>query len=552
MAGSERLVRGTGRPVPTYPIDPDVRTTVARTVVPDPAPAEKLLPCEVSRYGPIGYGTWHFGPGTPRELRTDLVPDEAGAARAALSRLVRFFTFTDIHITDEETPVQAVIFGMRGGASSGYSPVMMYTTQVLDAAVQTVNALHQEVPFDFGISLGDAANNTQYNELRWYIDVLDGHRITPASGLDAGEPDGDDVPDYQRPFQPAGLDPEIPWFQTMGNHDHLFIGTLPVNDYLRSFYEGSAILDLGNIFADKRGVDSRGFYTGSIDGTTPLGDIIGAGPVSAFPEPPHVRAADPARRSLRSHEWMQEFFTTTSGPEGHGFSGSNVEADEACYAFRPRQDVPLEVIVLDDTQRGTEADVGGYGHGYLDEPRLGWLFAQLERGRDENIAMVVAAHVPLGVEEVGTYVGWSTLAAISEPDLFARLHEFPNLVAWVAGHRHKNAVTPFPSPDPARPELGFWQIETSSLRDFPQQFRTFDVVLNDDESLSIIATDVDPSVSAGTPAARSRGYAVAAQQIFDNAVGMLPSGSSNVELLVRVPHEVAEGMVGTGVRLALA
>jgi hypothetical protein len=43
----------------------------------------------------------------------------------------------------------------------------------LDAAVQTINALHKINPFDFGISLGDASNSTQYNETRWYIDVLD-------------------------------------------------------------------------------------------------------------------------------------------------------------------------------------------------------------------------------------------------------------------------------------------------------------------------------------------------------------------------------------------
>ena len=47
---------------------------------------------------------------------------------------------------------------------------------------------------------------------------------------------------------------------------------------------------------------------------------------------------------------------------------------------------------------------------------------------------------------------------------------------WIAGHRHRNPVTAFASPDPERPELGFWKIETSSLRDFPQQFRTFDIV----------------------------------------------------------------------------
>lgn len=522
------------RPAPTYPIADGTVSTEHRTVVPGDTPEEKLLPVEVARYAEAGYGRWSFGPGLPVACREDLV---APAERRRAGRFASFFTMTDVHITDEETPIQAIVFGVKGGASSAYSPVMMYTTQVLDAAVQTVNALHRDEPFDFGICLGDAANNTQYNELRWFIDVLDGTAIDPSSGH---HPADEERPDYQRPFQPAGLDPEIPWYQTMGNHDHLWIGTLPVNDYLRSFYEGTEILNLGNIFEDPRGVDSRGLYTGAIDGRTELGTVIGAGPVAAFPEPPHVPSADPRRRSLRSHEWIQEFFTTTSQPVGHGFSAQNVADDEACYTFEPKAGVPLTMIVLDDTQRGTEPDLGGYGHGYLDQERLDWLVAELERTQALGHAVVVCCHVPIGVEEPGSYVGWSTIAALTEDELVATLHRYPHLLAWVAGHRHVNAVTPFPSPDPARPELGFWQVETSSLRDFPQQVRRISLEVNDDSTVSVVAVDIDPNVAEGTPAHRSRGYAVAAQQIFANRLALAPTGSTNVELVTPVPADLAD------------
>jgi len=526
------------RPVPSYPID-DAVTTEARTVVPDPAPTEKVLPFEVARYDELGYGRWTYGPGLPRTTRTDLLGAEGGRSRCG--RLASFFTMTDVHITDEETPVQAVVFGFRGGASSGYSPVMLYTTQVLDAAVQTINALHRDEPFDFGICLGDAANNTQYNELRWFIDVLDGQPIDPSSGV---HPDDEDRPDYQQPFQAAGLDPEIPWYQTMGNHDHFWIGTLPVTDYIRSFYEGTAIFDIGDIFHDPRGVDSRGLYAGAIDGRTPLGDVIGAGRVTDFAEHPQVPHADPRRRSLRSHEWMHEFFTTTSQPVGHGFSEQNVAGDQACYSFQPKADAPFTVIVLDDTQRGTEADVGGYGHGYLDQPRLDWLVGELDRTQAAGHVVVVCCHVPIGVEKPGSYVGWSSLAALTEDDLVATLHRYPHLLAWVAGHRHVNHVTPFPSPDPLHPELGFWQIETSSLRDYPQQVRRISLEVNDDSTVSLVAVDIDPAVAEGTPAHRSRGYAVAAQQIFDNQIGLLPTGSTNLELVTPVPAETAERLRG--------
>ena len=167
---------------------------------------------------------------------------------------------TDIHISDKESPCQAIYYGYKGGISSGYSPVMLYTTHVLDAAVQTVNALHTAKPFDFGISLGDACNDTQYNELRWYIDVLDGKNINPDSGVK-----DDPVPgphnDYQDAYKAVGLDKTIPWYQALGNHDHFFIGSVPVNDYLRQAYVGDEIVRLGTfqqlLFEQLRGDDAE-------------------------------------------------------------------------------------------------------------------------------------------------------------------------------------------------------------------------------------------------------------------------------------------------------
>jgi hypothetical protein len=63
------------------------------------------------------------------------------------------------------------------------------------------------------------------------------------------------------------------------------------------------------------------------------------------------------------------------------------------------------------------------------------------------------------------------------------------------------------------------------LRDFPQQFRTFEIYLNSDNTISIVTTDVDPAVKDGTPAATSRKYAVAAQQIAGNNLSPNNPGS---------------------------
>jgi metallophosphoesterase (TIGR03768 family) len=523
-----------------YPIASDVLTTLQRTVVPDsiPSGSQTVLPYEISKFTQNGYGNWSYGPGIDSAKRLDIMPTNySGKSVNNTEKLLNFFAMTDIHITDKETPAQVIYYGYKGGVSSAYSPVMLYTTHVLDAAVQTINALHKREPFDFGISLGDGINNVQHNELRWYIDVLDGKNITPDSGLK-----DDPIPgphnDYQDEYRAAGLNETIKWYQTLGNHDHFWIGSNPVNDYLRPIYTGENILNLGDIFTDPLGVDSRGFYMGSIDGRTLYGDIIGVGPVKDFAVPPKVLAADPNRRPLSRNEWMGEFFNTSTSPKGHGFNQSNVKTGFACYTFEPKSNIPIKVIVLDDTQSENDPNIQGYGHGSLDSERYKWLVNELDKGQAEGKLMIIAAHIPIDVDKAGSFTGWWSNSYVSEENLTAKLHTYSNLLLWIAGHRHLNTVTALKSPDAAHPELGFWEVETSSLRDFPQQFRTFEIVRNSDNTVSIFATDVDPAVKDGSPAAISRSYAVASQQIFKNEIGLLPTGSYNAELVKQLTPEM--------------
>ncbi|VVB64979.1 Uncharacterised protein [uncultured archaeon] len=312
------------------------------------------------------------------------------------------------------------------------------------------------------------------------------------------------------------------------------MGFLPPNDYIRQNITGEYIVNLGNPFIEPRGLDSRGFYMGSINGSTPYGDVIGAGPVNDFKIPPKVLAADPNRHSLSRKEWISEFFNTSSSPKGHGFDQSNVKTGFGCYTFEPRSNIPIKVIVLDDTQMDDDLnnpDTLGYGHASLDNERYDWLVKELDKGQAEGKLMIIAAHIPIGVEPADSMMGWNPAAPISEPQLISTLHEFPNLILWISGHRHLNVITALKSPDAARPELGFWEVETSSLRDFPQQLRTFEIVRNSDNAVSIFTTDIDPAVEDGSPATISRSYAVATRQIFNMTPDPMPTGSYNAELV---------------------
>ena len=572
-----------GKSILSYSIDPTVVKTTERvisfTMIAKPSGPNSgvgLYPTElpkIEEYGVYGYGDYSLEEGLPVISRYDIMPaGYANPSPVRLSQFANFFAMTDVHMTDKESPIQLIYLQQADApygspATSIYSPTMLYTTQMLDACVQTINALHEQTPFDFGICLGDVANSSQYNELRWFIDIMDGKIIRPSSGAHIGA----GTIDYQTQYKAAGLNPEIPWYQVLGNHDHFLIGSFSVDADpslgLREAFTGSAIWSAGDVikpqiaeiiahpeiyptmFDSTSSIEERTYYMGVIDGSTPLGKIIGAGETASINPAPTVEP-DPDRRPLLKAQWVKEFFNSTSTPIGHGFNLSDPTLGEgfACYSFIPNPEIPLKVIVLDDTQSETDGSHDIHGHGFLDAVRWNWLKGELAAGQASNQLMIIAAHIPICVASVGSCMDWwesshdphaTEQNAVSLTDLVTELQNTTNLLMWIAGHRHVNTVKAFLSPDTSKPELGFWQVETASLHDFPQQFRTFEVYLNSDYTVSVVAINVDPAVAEGTPAATSRSYAVAAQQIVQNN---LTPNSRNVltDLSFHIPVETMD------------
>jgi metallophosphoesterase (TIGR03768 family) len=441
-----------------YPISSEVYTTRLRTIVPDSVTSDlnTILPWEPSNFKEHDYGLWHYGPGIDYTNDPSIMPASYDVSSVNnVASLLSFFTMSDIHVYDKESPSQPFCALQKFNSyESSNTPAitytMLYTTHILDAAIQTVNALHKQKPFDCGIFLGDAINNSQYNELRWYIDVIDGKFIRPSSGAHAGE----DTIDYQKPYQAAGLDKTIPWYQTKGNHENFWFGSENVNNYLRQNYIGEDLLKMGaNILVPPySGFNESNYYMGTVDGRTPYGDIIGAGAVSNTIAIKVV--ADPNRHTLNMKEWMSEFFDTSSKPRGHGFTRTSIQRDFACYSFEPKSNIPIKVIVLDDTQ--SENNYTNHGNGSLDKTRYDWLVSELEQGQSEGKLMIIAAHIPIGIKPFASNKlgSWGPESYIQDDTntLIATLHKYPNLILWLAGHMHYNQVTPFPSPDTNHPE----------------------------------------------------------------------------------------------------
>jgi metallophosphoesterase (TIGR03768 family) len=556
--------------------------TRQQTILPFPvAPnTPPIYPADVAAYDIYGYSAWQWGAGT-NEGRQFLTPSgDTGATNQA--RLLSFFSMSDIHITDKESPAQVPYMGWSadfgepgpGGLNpNSYSPVMFDTTYHLDAAVRTINALHRLTPFDFGISLGDDCNSSQYNELRWFIDVMDGQYITPSSGAHLGT----NTIDYQKPFQAAGLDRSIPWYDAIGNHDQYWMGIGYVTPKLQQAFVGSNILNMFTNPVATNASEGTGVYVGVVDGTTPYGTVIKWGPTNLFDTPPTV-AADTNRHSLTTDNssptnYINEFFNTVSSPKGHGFNLATTTTGSlaACYTFLPLTNMPIKMIVLDDTCKSNVMSNSPtfYGGGWVDPARFTWLTNELQKGQDAAQLMIIACHIPISPQTNLFNTNCLPLNQFNdtnvEASVLATLHNYPNLILLMAGHRHVNVVTPQPSPDPAHPEFGFWEVETPSLRDFPRQFRTWEILRNSDNSISILTTDVDPVVETNTPAGKAIGYGIGAGRVFGTMeLADTNSHTYNAELVKilstnmqakiasyggSLGHHLAIDQIGTGVTI---
>lgn len=93
--------------------------------------------------------------------------------------------------------------------------------------------------------------------------------------------------------------------------------------------------------------------------------------------------------------------------------------------------------------------------------------------------MVIAAHIPIAVAASGSLLEWWNLKgldtpqqndpnavidnAVTLPELIKKSQDTPDLLMWMAGHRHLNTVKALPAYNDSGqlvPEKSFWQVET--------------------------------------------------------------------------------------------
>lgn len=496
---------------------PASRTTLHHTLLKGPA-------------GPGGYRPVVRGPGEPHVVRTGLGV-RARSGRAGRRRpLLAFAQLSDVHVVDAQSPARVEFSDPNGPpVEAAYRPQELLTAHVAESMVRRLNQIGRGPvtgrPLGFALQTGDNSDNAQYNELRWNITVLDGGEVTPDSGdltryegvMDGdpahydtyywhpeGTPEGeqDDEPRAtygfpvvpglldaaRRPFTAHGL--AMPWFTALGNHDPLAQGNSPTNPALNAIAVGT-----------QKTVSGGGMRTVT---------------------------ADPDRRFLSRAEIVEEHFTTTGAPVGHGFTDGNVADGTAYYAFDRGL---LRFLVLDTV------NPNGYANGSLDVTQFAWLQEQLAASTGRLV--VVASHHTSDTMDNPLVGDKDPQPRVLGPQVLTELLACRRVIAWVNGHTHRNAVTAHRRGEHG----GFWEINTASHVDFPQQSRLIEVADNRDGTLSIFCTMVDHAAPPSYEGRLGDPVALAAlsrelgandwQAREDDKRGR--RRDRNVELLVRAP-----------------
>ena len=387
----------------------------------------------------------------------------------------------------------------------------------------------------------------------------------------------------QQPFQAEGVN--VPWYTARGNHDGLVTGNAPATFALaRGLIAGCQKIFPSSSFDPNiyRGKTEAEVFDDIVRNPQRQQEILGG----VRPVPP-----DPNRRYVDQREY-KELHDTGDNAHGYDFVSSAEEKASnglaSYYAFNPRSG--FRFISLDTVAEGGGSD------GNIDHPQYRWLERELDKANalqwsgnrlvrdgDKNRLVVLYSHhkledltISATDESAGKCSADVDPGCDRDPRKSTPIHrgltgkqtirdlllKYPNVIAFVTGHSHRNEIKAFSRSGGAS---GFWQINTASHTDFPQQARQLEVMDNRDGTLSIFSTILDHAAPVDPPAPGSAANVFTETQIASIArvlaandpQGLGPRGPGsrsneglgertdrNVELPIRDPRLVGRSERG--------
>jgi len=425
---------------------------------------------------------------------------------------------SDLHLCDSQSPARGEFLDRWSDLDSplratlghigSYRAQELLTTHVGAAMVQAINQVRVGpvggAEIDFAITTGDVVDSAQLNELRWYIELLDGGRVVPDSGsidryegvadhdfwheaywhpdpmvgglprLDRphllfGFPDAPGLLDRLRePFDAPGL--QMPWLAVHGNHDQLVQGNIrALGQFAQASQAALKAIDVPQHWTHEQIAQ----FCGAIDSAQPDG-LDRWGELLTRPV-----TADPGRRTINKKEFIAAHFHSAARPPGHGFRNANTTD---CYYRRDHQPTgasapTVTILVLDAVN-----EYGGW-QGSIDGQQRDWLEAELISADQEKRYVVLASHHTLA-DFVNDRTDPGAAARVLTAELNELLERHRCVVLWLNGHTHITAITAHQS---------WWEVTAPSLIDFPQQGRIVELLRSSNGTLTVAVTMVDHS-----------------------------------------------------------
>jgi metallophosphoesterase (TIGR03767 family) len=415
-----------------------------------------------------------------------------------------------------------------------------------------------------------AAEAAKYTGVQDYDDYLEG---TFPEFYDPDSPQGPHAawPKYpglmdkaQKSFTAAGLN--VPSYVAFGNHDALVQGNAAANVAFEAVARG-CLKPIGPVPNPE---NASALLTSLLNPTNLLSTLL------TSPQNLIIVPGDPKRQFVSKAQY-KKVFENGSQADGHGFDLIDPAQESASkgaagyYSWSPTPG--MRFIALDTVaEAGTIVTPTGNftADGNIDDPQFQWLKGELEDATEaEELVVIFSHHAPESLtadapDELAPLcllfnptLGHDVNAGCdldprkSEPihleaDVVELLHEFPDAIAWVAGHSHVNTVDAFPSPSGPG---GFWSIRVAAEADWPQQSRLLEVFDNHDGTLSIFGTILDHVGQSASPVGGTAASgmdlndlaSVGRTMSFNDLQSGAPEGEGeakdrNVELLVPDPR----------------